>query len=503
MKHKKLNDALNEISDTYLEEAAAGGKRKAPYYLGTIAAILALALLWGFGVAPLMNRNSSAPSLSNPHTTPPYSAPNTTPPLSNPAPFHGQKEPLELSIPNTPYLLSSPVHPKMAGYGTDKYYASTRSIHHTKQGYADSLDEYFDRILRTALTSTEDNQVLSPVNIYLALAMLAETAQGNSRQQILDLMGQSSITALREQAEQVWRANYWNDGLSTSILATSLWLSEGLSYKESVVDTLAKDYYASVFRGEMGSAQLNAAFQDWLDTCTGKLLSDYAKEATLNADTVMALATAIYYQVEWQDGFFKELNTQDIFHTPSGEKTVTYMNDRTLTTYYWGEGYSAVALPLKNDDKMWLILPDEGKTPADLLSEGVAIQELFEGNAQRKNLFVNLSMPKFDISAKYSLKSALQSLGITDVFDPMDADFSGLINRSNTPPFVSDVEHAARVAVDEEGVTAAAYTLIYIAGAAAPDPNQKEVDFVLDRPFLFAIESQGGLPLFAGIVNNP
>ena len=29
------------------------------------------------------------------------------------------------------------------------------------------------------------------------------------------------------------------------------------------------------------------------------------------------------------------------------------------------------------------------------------------------------------------------------------------------------------------------------------------MDFVLDRPFAFVIESQDGLPLFAGIVNEP
>ena len=39
MKHKKLNDALNEISDNYLEEAARGQKRKTPYWLGSVAAI--------------------------------------------------------------------------------------------------------------------------------------------------------------------------------------------------------------------------------------------------------------------------------------------------------------------------------------------------------------------------------------------------------------------------------------------------------------------------------
>lgn len=501
MKHKKLSDALNEVSDKYLQEAVSS-KKKAPYWLGAVAAVLAIALLWGFGVAPLMNRDDPTPSLSVPDTTPPATAPSAQPPQSYPDPFNGEKEPLDLPASNTPYLLSAPSYPKMAGYGTDQYYASKRSIHYTKQGYADSLNSYFDGIIRTALTSTEENQVLSPVNIYLALAMLAETAQGNSRQQILNLMGASSMEALREQAEQVWRVNYWNDGLSTSILASSLWLSDSLSYNESVVSTLSESYYASVFRGKMGSTAMDTALQEWLDTCTGNLLSDYAKKATLSADTVMGLATAIYYQVEWQDGFFDQLNTEDIFHAPGGDKTVTYMNDRALQHYYWGEGYSAVCLHLKNGDKMWLILPDEGKTPADILSEGIALEELFADTAQSKNLYVNLSLPKFDISAKTSLKTTLQSLGVTDVFDPNGANFSGLISGYKDRPFVSEVQHAARVAVDEDGVTAAAYTLILVSGAAAPDPDLQEVDFVLDRPFLFAVESNG-MPLFTGIVNNP
>ena len=81
MKHKKLNDAMNEVSDQYLEEAARGQKRKAPYWLGAVAAVLAIALLWGFGVAPLMQKRGNTPSLS---------VPDTTPPATYPGPFTGE-----------------------------------------------------------------------------------------------------------------------------------------------------------------------------------------------------------------------------------------------------------------------------------------------------------------------------------------------------------------------------------------------------------------------------
>ena len=39
-----------------------------------------------------------------------------------------------------------------------------------------------------------------------------------------------------------------------------------------------------------------------------------------------------------------------------------------------------------------------------------------------------------------------------------------------------------------------------MAGAAMP---QDEVDFTLDRPFLFAVTGADGMTLFMGVVNQP
>ena len=113
---------------------------------------------------------------------------------------------------------------------------------------------------------------------------------------------------------------------------------------------------------------------------------------------------------------------------------------------------------------------------------------------------VHLSVPKFDISSDMELTQQLKNLGITDIFLPGTADFSPIIPE-NDGGCVDQVKHAARVAIDEEGVTAAAFTVILRDGAGMPPSD--EMDFVLDRPFLFVIESQDGLPLFAGVVNQP
>ena len=67
--------------------------------------------------------------------------------------------------------------------------------------------------------------------------------------------------------------------------------------------------------------------------------------------------------------------------------------------------------------------------------------------------------------------------------------------------YVGMVEQATRVTVDEDGVAAAGYVVVMKPGS--PMPPTEEVDFVLDRPFLFTITNSANIPLFAGVVNNP
>ena len=56
--------------------------------------------------------------------------------------------------------------------------------------------------------------------------------------------------------------------------------------------------------------------------------------------------------------------------------------------------------------------------------------------------------------------------------------------------------------VDEEGCEAAAYTVVMVEAGGAMPPDD-EVDFTLDRPFLFAVTGDSDLPLFTGVVNQP
>ena len=109
-------------------------------------------------------------------------------------------------------------------------------------------------------------------------------------------------------------------------------------------------------------------------------------------------------------------------------------------------------------------------------------------------------MPKFDVASDLDLSQGLQSLGVTDVFDSHVSDFTPTTTQTEEL-YISQANHAARVMVDEEGCTAASYTVLAVEGAGMPP--EEEVDFTLDRPFLFVITGEDGLPLFVGTVYEP
>ena len=349
----------------------------------------------------------------------------------------------------------------------------------------------------------DENRVCSPLNVYMALAMLAAVTDGQTQGQILDALGADSLDELQTRAALLWQENSWNDGLVTSLLANSIWLQDGYEYNEDTLKKLGEEFFASAFSGEMGSEDYNKQLQSWLNDNTGGLLTEQAGSVQLRPETVLALVSTIYYSAQWSDQFYEQNNTQDTFHAPSGDETVTFMHSSDSGTVYYGEGFTATGLSLENSGYMWLLKPDAGANAAELLQSGEAVDFLLANGdwAQSKRAEIDLSIPKFDVSSDLDLLDTLTQLGMTDVQTPGAADFTPLTTANQLPLALTEAKHAARVKIDEDGCEAAAYTILSVCETAAMPPEEI-VEFKLDEPFLFAITGADGLPLFAGIVTQ-
>ena len=181
-------------------------------------------------------------------------------------------------IPDNPFVIKSYAineakYPQMTQYPLTKLgykeWAEDQKVRRQYFGAGENLDEFFKKTYSQILSdSGKENKLYSPVNMYMALAMLAEITDGESRQQILNLMGVENIETLRKQANSIWNANYNNDGAVTSVLANSLWLNENITFNSETLKTLAENYFASSYQGEMGSSQFNEALQKWLNQQT-------------------------------------------------------------------------------------------------------------------------------------------------------------------------------------------------------------------------------------------
>lgn len=349
-----------------------------------------------------------------------------------------------------------------------------------------------------------ENAVVSPVNVYMALSLLAECAGGETREQLLALLGDADIGQARDRAQKMMEGLFNDDGTYTLKLDNSLWLRDDGEYDRDTVDVLASRYYTWAFRGEMGSDGMNRTIQDWIDSRTGGILRQQLGDIQLLPDTALALVSTVYFADMWQSQFSTEKTQTRPFYGPEGELDREFMNKTLEGTVYRGERFTAVCLNFETCGGMWLLLPEEGTAPEELLSDPEALATL-TGEApesvEREKYLIDLSLPKFDVESRADLAQALADLGVTDAFDPQRADLSGIVPESSVPVWVSWVLHGARVRIDEDGCEGAAYTVIDMPTNADPG-DLKSITITFDRPFLFSVISQG-VPLFTGVVNQP
>ena len=388
---------------------------------------------------------------------------------------------------------AAPEYPKAVSFDDYEGRRAVREEYPVSDGLWDSLSGFSARSASLALGGRSDNALYSPVSLWFALALCAESARGETRAALLDALGLPEGAAAG--AKALYNNLYQDNEMGALKPSISFWINEDFSVNQDFLDQAAEDFYAHSYLCDFSDAAAGEAMGDWLKEATGGLLGGQAVETA--PETLMTLFSALYYSDQWIDEFQKDRNTEGDFHNADGSVSrAEYMN-RTYSSHGWqsGEGWLSTGLSLKNGSAMYFVLPDEGVTLGDLLADRETLAEILAQDGDGGWGEVVLQVPKFRVDDSLDLKDTVAGLGAGIVFDEARADFSNL---SEDALCLSSVKQETTLSIDEKGVTAAAFTQIDYAGEAPPDGR---AELILDRPFLFFVTA-GSVPLFVGMVNQ-
>lgn len=347
-----------------------------------------------------------------------------------------------------------------------------------------------------------ENLLVSPFNLQCALGMLSNGAVGETRDEIVRAMGldgypQDEVNAYFQKLIQ--GMNGVNPYISVQT-SNSVWVNQRVTLNEAFWQTSEEKYKALV------------ALLDFEDPSSVNLVNAWCDETThgkipkvldgLFPSIYVYLLNSVYFKARWDTEFSKSQTRQDDFYTGAGNTVRAYFMHQTIERGYVadGEGFTSAVLPYVDGNyEMRFILPDEGVSVddvADALASSDALREAIDNGGLCR---INYAVPRFEMENDITLNGALQALGMKLAFTA-EGDLSAL-----TTPYapVSTIFQVATLTVDEEGSEGAAVTAV-TDGAAPPDETLKEVDFTLNRPFLFLITETGtGTVLFMGKVENP
>ena len=97
------------------------------------------------------------------------------------------------------------------------------------------------------------------------------------------------------------------------------------------------------------------------------------------------------------------------------------------------------------------------------------------------------------------MSGILVRMGMTDAFDPIAADFSGIGHSADGNIYISRVLHKTYIAVDERGTKAGASTSVEMKSEGSVIEPKDYKTVYLDRPFLYMlIDCNTNTPIFIG-----
>ena len=345
-----------------------------------------------------------------------------------------------------------------------------------------------------AFMPRNENYIVSPFSLRMALALAANGAEGETLSEILMALGIDDLDAHNAAAAATIESALNNQLVGFSI-ANSIWLIEdmfpggGIAFSRDF-ERIVSEFFcgaAETINASDGAERVNA----WVYEQTRGRIEDVVDDSSIE-DALALIVSAIYFRGDWYSQFNASKTDYAIFTDRGGEEhSLSFMRQTGSFSFYSGEDFSMLAKPYADTSiRMYFVLSNTDERPlfGDLVS---AIDSM-------QTTEVNFRLPRFTTENRHdNLLAFLRSVGMDEAFDDSRADFTGMFTEvpggHNT--HISDVLQKTFIQVDEDGTEAAAVTVVEFSILA----EFQAVRFTLNRPFIYFIRNDAtGDILFIG-----
>ncbi|MGW1989104.1 serpin family protein [Embleya sp. NPDC001921] len=324
--------------------------------------------------------------------------------------------------------------------------------------------------------------VCSPTGLWLALAAVATGAEGDTAEELADLVG----LAWREAAPVVTAVARDLAGTEALAVATGVWSASPLH----------EGFRAALPDIGFGALAARADLDAWVAHATDGLIERIPVE--LDARTRVVLVSALALRARWREEFDAARTHDGYFHAADGTHAqVPTMRREVPAADVWaisgrdGE-VTVVELACAGEQpaRVRFALGPEHAPPASVITAAWAPRDTgkaYEGED------VEVRLPRFELRTRLDVVPHLIDLGVEAALTD-GADFGGM---TDEPVCVDRVLQESLLRIAEEGVEATAVTTIKLDWMSyEPEPARRRV--VFDRPFACVVmDASGYVPLFA------
>ncbi|KAH9489745.1 Serpin B4 [Bulinus truncatus] len=291
------------------------------------------------------------------------------------------------------------------------------------------------------------------------------------------------------------------------LTANALYVNPSMTVNQEYQNDVATLYYAEVDRLDFNApGGPEAPINSWVANKTQNKITSILQPGTLSQATLAVLINSIFFNGSWSSPFKRENTYKGNFFLSDGSVSavqVDFMNQIHRYSLKKSDDYDIVRIPFFNRRfAFYVALP---KSPSGL----PALESHFTADTFNfdtgflsgfRETFVNLTLPKFSLTATMGLKKPLTSMGMPEAFSSA-ANFSGITPSSVS---ISEVLQKALIEVQESGTVAAAVTAIIIERTSANIMPPAPYVFKADHPFCFFLrDDRTKMILFQGKFSSP